>query len=450
MRRAYFRLFAITGLCGAILLSGGLAHSALASTVANNGDYTHQTGPYATAKGAVNVRGGPGTGFYITGTLYANEVVPILAVSPDGGWWYISTNFGEGWISNVAVTAFNTAGVGVRDPGLIGTVISGIANVRGGAGPNAIQLGQITRGQQVYVLGRNADGTWLEIQWAYGTGWVSAELMSTNGTPAVTAVETVPVTADAPYALVTATYLNVRTGPGINYAVLGQVYGGNTLTIVGRTNDNTWYQVETVYGTGWVYASYVIPRNEYGTAPVTTDSATGAEVAGPIGIINTGALNIRSGPGAQYTTLGTLAGGTETRIIGRSADWSWWLLETPLGTGWANSVYILVRGDTASVPYVAPGESASPATDGQGGQAAPPPAITGPSAFVATGALNIRSGPNSTFPALGAVYAGTRMPIIGQSPDRGWWLVESPFGNGWISKAFVIPEGNTTGVPVVQ
>jgi hypothetical protein len=42
------------------------------------------------------------------------------------------------------------------------------------------------------------------------------------------------------------------------------------------------------------------------------------------------------------------------------------------------------------------------------------------------------------------------MPIIGQSPDRGWWYVESPYGNGYVSKLYVIAEGNTSGVPIVQ
>jgi N-acetylmuramoyl-L-alanine amidase len=232
--------------------------------------------------------------------------------------------------------------------------------------------------------------------------------------------------------------------------VLGAAYGGETLPIVGRTADSTWYQVETRYGTGWVSASFVVTRNEYGGTPVTTGTVTAeTPVTGPIGIINTGALNIRSGPGVQYSSIGTLAGGTQTRIVGRTADWSWWLLDTPVGTGWANAIYIIVRGDTSSVPYVPPGSSAA-ASPGAPEATAPEAVVSGPVAFVATGALNIRSGPNSTFPSLGSVTAGTRMPIIGQSPDRGWWYVESPYGNGYVSKLYVIAEGNTSGVPVVQ
>jgi len=417
-----------------------------------------QTGPYAITKSAVYVRGGPGTGFWVLGTLYYGTAVPILNASPDGAWWYVSAPFGEGWMAKSGATAYSTEAVTVYDPGAIGTIITAAVNVRYGAGINAASLGIIGQGQQVYVLARNADGSWLQIRWSYGTGWVAAEHVSVTGVPAVVDDGSggysgdgsgVPLTTDIPYVIVMSAYLNVRTGPGINYAVLGAVTGGDQLPVVGRTADNTWYQVEANFGTGWVYAGYVVTRNEYGGSPVTTASAATAEVAGPIGVVNTGALNIRSGPGSQYTSLGVLAGGTETQIVGRTQDWTWWLLDTPVGTGWANAIYIIVRGDTSGVPHVVPGTTVE-AQPGQAEAAAPEAEISGPVAFVSTGALNIRSGPNSTFSSLGAVYAGTRMPIIGQSTDHGWWLVESPYGNGWVSKLYVMTEGSTGGIPVVQ
>ncbi|MBI5960074.1 MAG: SH3 domain-containing protein [Chloroflexi bacterium] len=408
-----------------------------------------QTGPYLIANGAVNVHAGPGFGFWILSTLYNTEAVPILGVSPDGLWWYISARSGEGWVSKMPVTAYNTSTVAVRDPGIIGTVTSGALNVRFGAGINAASLGQLGQGQQVYVLSQNADGSWLEIRWAYGTGWVSAGMLATTGQAAISddGSAAIPLSADTPYVVVLATYLNVRSGPGPNYSVLGAVLGGISLPIVGRSADSSWYQVETIYGTGWVYAGYVATRNEYGASPVTTSSAADAPVTGPIGVVNAGSLNIRSGPGAQYSSLGALAGGTETQIVGRTLDWTWWLLDTPVGTGWANAMYIIPRGDISNVPHVAPGTTVE-ASPGQAEAEAPVPTVTGPMAFVSTGAINIRSGPNSSFTSLGSVSGGTRMAIVGQSADRGWWLVESPFGRGWVSKLYVLVEGNTSGVPV--
>ncbi|NDJ77210.1 MAG: SH3 domain-containing protein, partial [Chloroflexi bacterium] len=169
----------------------------------------------------------------------------------------------------------------------------------------------------------------------------------------------------------------------------------------------------------------------------------------PIGVINTGALNLRSGPGREYSSLGALAGGEETFIIGRNLDASWWLLDTRLGPGWASAVFVIARGDISTVPVVQPGEAVAPSPGQQGGEA-PVPEIGEPTAVVSTGALNVRSGPSSAFPSIGVVYGTETMPIVGQSPDRGWWKVDTRYGMGWVSKAHIIVDGDTTFVPVVS
>ncbi|MBN1201391.1 MAG: SH3 domain-containing protein [Anaerolineae bacterium] len=446
MQRAHIKITTALLVCLVALSSMWAAGAVYAVSTPVDSAALRQTGPYVTATGAVNVRGGPGTGFYIIGVLYSGEIVPILGISPDGTWWFVRAAAGDGWVSEVGVVATNADNVPVHDPGPIGTVTAAAVNVRSGAGPNAPVLGQLRQGQQVLIVGANADNTWVQIAWEYGTGWVSVQYLTGAGVPGA-APQNVPVTAAAPFGLV-ATALNVRAGPGINFAILGQVAGGEALPIVGRSTDNAWYQVQTVHGTGWVSAAYIIPRNEYGALPDAEGIAAGAAVTGPIGIINTGALNLRSGPGPQYTSLGALAGGEQGRIIGRNADWTWWLIQFPAGTGWVSGWYIIVRGDTSGMPFVEPGGIVPPAP-GQGSGAAPAPAETGPIARVTTGALNIRSGPNSVFDSIGTVYAGTRMPIIGQSPDLGWWLVVSEFGNGWVTKFYIVVEGDASDVPVV-
>lgn len=447
--------------CVVIILLMSFSGSALADFTSPETVSTRQTGPYAVSSGAVYVRGGPGIGFWVVTTLYGGEIIPILAVSPDMGWWYVSTAVGNGWVSNIAVTAYNTATVAVRNPGPIGMVISAVLNVREGAGPNAYRLGQLSRGQQVYVTGQNSTATWYQVQWAYGTGWVSAQHLAVSGGTiqvvlvdadgqggmVVGEVDAIPMTAPAPYGIVMAAYLNVRSGPSINNTILGQVYGGQELPITGQSTDGRWYEVTTQIGSGWVFADYLLPRNEYGSLPDTTDNQQTSGLVGPVGIVNTGALNLRTGPGSHYTVVGTLAGGAEGIIIGRNRDWSWWLMETDAGTGWASSLYIVVRGDTYGVPYAEPGTDVSPSNNQPGGTA-PDAEAAFPVAVVNTGALHIRSGPNSAFASIGTVEMGTRMDILGQSPDHGWWMVDSPFGIGWVSKLLVVVDGDISDVPV--
>lgn len=449
MQRMFLRGSLALVMC--LVLLAGTVGSVAASSGLETGQALRQTMPYAMTNGAINVRGGPGVGFWILGYLNAAEVVPISGVSPDGAWWYVETRFGLGWVAGISVTAYNTTDVEIYDPGLIGSIGAGVLNVRSGAGGNAVSLGHLTRGQQVFIQAQSADGNWLQIQWAYGTGWVSRAYVVTDGFAGVIADEDeVEVTSDKAYATITATYLNVRSGPGTNYSSIGFVYNGEELVIVGRSADSSWYQLETRYGTGWVSAAYLLTRNEYGGTPITSDMADEADKINPVFIVNTGAAHVRSGPGTQYTSLGSLAGGAQGEIIGRSADWAWWLAETDLGTGWVSASLVAAQGNTIGVPYVEPATVAAGVEDGQGGYEVPPAELALPEAVVTTGALFIRSGPNSVFDALGSVSTGEAMTIIGQSPDRGWWLVVSPFGEGWISKAFVTTRGNVSTVPVVQ
>jgi len=60
---------------------------------------------------------------------------------------------------------------------------------------------------------------------------------------------------------VTATKLNVRSGPGIKYQVVGQLEKGEIISVVDRTS-SYWYKLETNKGIGYVSASYVMEVND--------------------------------------------------------------------------------------------------------------------------------------------------------------------------------------------
>jgi hypothetical protein len=72
-----------------------------------------------------------------------------------------------------------------------------------------------------------------------------------------------------------------------------------------------------------------------------------------------------------------------------------------------------------------------------GTQLCVPPAsyqpATGNLATVTSSALNVRSGPNTRYPAFTAVLRGTRLNIVGQDAGGNWLLVQLPDGNqGWV------------------
>jgi len=71
-------------------------------------------------------------------------------------------------------------------------------------------------------------------------------------------------------------------------------------------------------------------------------------------IINTAALNVRSGPGAEYTILATIAGGDEVHVVGRNDGREfWWFVELDNGQrGWINNIHTLIRGDLSGAPVI--------------------------------------------------------------------------------------------------
>jgi hypothetical protein len=71
-------------------------------------------------------------------------------------------------------------------------------------------------------------------------------------------------------------------------------------------------------------------------------------------IINAPALNVRSGPGAQYTVVAAVAGGDFVDVIGRNdGRENWWFVELANGQrGWVNNIFVLVRGDLRGAPVV--------------------------------------------------------------------------------------------------
>jgi heat shock protein HslJ len=65
--------------------------------------------------------------------------------------------------------------------------------------------------------------------------------------------------------------------------------------------------------------------------------------------------------------------------------------------------------------------------------------------------LNIRSGPGTNFPVVGAAREGDSGTIVGRSQDGRWWVVNAPSlpgGVGWVSADFVTATG-AENVPVV-
>lgn len=81
--------------------------------------------------------------------------------------------------------------------------------------------------------------------------------------------------------------VNVRSGPGTGYGVLGQVAAGHTY--VGIAQSGEWWKIAYNGSLGWTHGSYYTTLSGTTGVKVTTDT-----------------LNVRSGPGTGHSILGQI------------------------------------------------------------------------------------------------------------------------------------------------
>lgn len=136
------------------------------------------------------------------------------------------------------------------------------------------------------------------------------------------------------------TQVNVRSGPGTSYDSLGMLNAGGKVQILSKDSRGKWYQIlysSAPQGRGWVAAQFV-------------QIAAGTEVpleatptpAGPTGRVMQ-RLNVRSGPGMTFDSLGLLEADTTVSLTGKNTTASWFQVDYPAGPegrGWVTAQYI--------------------------------------------------------------------------------------------------------------
>lgn len=195
--------------------------------------------------------------------------------------------------------------------------------------------------------------------------------------------------------------VNVRTGPGASYSVLGYFSRGDQVTITG-TVSNGWTQVRLPGGMlGYVNSSYLSNYYPSGSGyPVVTPNGTVFKVT-------TAALNIRSGPGTNYSVIGVLKKGDQVTRIGQSGKW--FKVSTSNGAeAWVSSKYL---------------------TGSDGGQVWVDDSTTSITMYATTG-VNIRSGPSTSYSIVGGLNKGDSVTRTGKSGN--WTKVSWGGGSGYV------------------
>ena len=166
----------------------------------------------------VNVRAKPSTASDVLGIILPNTKVEIIGKDPGGGWWqilYPQDSQEKGWVTAQYITTTGTPQVPVigsganRNNGNV-AIIQQQLNVRSGPGADFNSLGTLNQQDVVNLIGKDANGVWLQIEFTSGPdgkGWISAAFVQTQG------VENLPIVAESGIVVGTGTPTEVPFTP---------------------------------------------------------------------------------------------------------------------------------------------------------------------------------------------------------------------------------------------
>lgn len=220
--------------------------------------------------------------------------------------------------------------------------------------------------------------------------------------------------------------LNIRSGAGTGYAYVGSLKSGTSVDIyqITTVGNVRWGKIDK----GWICLTYVQLSSDSdqsgsssGSGTVTTPAKPDTGSASLSGIVQlrSGSLNVRSGPGTKYASVGYLSNGTRVNITEtvHVGNVRWGKTEK----GWICLHYVQLSSDSGQNGS---GESENKDTVLYTGR------VT-----LSNGMLNIRSGAGTNYSRVGSLANGSNVNIYEVTTANGirWGRTE----RGWISMHYV-------------
>jgi uncharacterized protein YraI len=138
--------------------------------------------------------------------------------------------------------------------------------------------------------------------------------------------------------------VRMRSGPGMQFSIIGFVAAGQTAKVTGVSVDGNWWRVicpDNSTGSCWVSAAVNLTWPSNGPLPDTTAYSTDVQF-----VMALKDVNIFDGPGEQFSIIGFIAGGQTAKVTGISADRNWWRVICPdgsTGSCWVSTAPNLTR-----------------------------------------------------------------------------------------------------------
>ena len=353
-------------------------------------------GVYIVTATLLNVRSQPTSSSEKVGQL--PQGTRITVTGTQNGW----AQFSEGWVymeylSKVAETtttpttkaAATTTTAATGGPKYM--VNNSYLNVRSAPGTSNALVTTLKQGDIITITETTKDG------WGkYSGGWVYMQYLVKVAEESTTKKQE---TSTGTKYKVTATVLNVRSGPGTSNARVATLNNGDVITIT-ETKDG-WGK----YSGGWVSMEYLVKVAEESTTK-KQETNTGTKYK-----VNYSYLNVRSGPGTSNALVSKLNQGDIITITETTKDgWG------KFSGGWVSMQYLVKVADEETTTA----ESKTPKY----------PVYT-----ITADKLNVRSQPSTDSEIIGSLKNGAKVTVIEIKGSWGRFAYEQG-KYGWFSLAY--------------
>ena len=356
----------------------------------------------------VHLRSGPGTNYDSQGVLAEGTVLTVTDTS-NSEWYAVRTSGGTtGYIFSQYIA------IGGSDSGSAAKTTEYV-HLRSGPGTNYSSKGVIASGTAITVTD-TSNSEWYAVRLSNGTtGYMFSEYISMSGGSSSSGSDSVPST-ESTAAKVTE-YVNVRSGPGTNYTSKTVIASGTSITVTDRSNAE-WYAVKLSNGmTGYIFSQYIQLSNDSSSdaGSVPSTESTPAKT--------TEYVNVRSGPGTNYTSKTVIASGTSITVTDRSNS-EWYAVKLSNGmTGYIFSIYIELESGSSSGGGSSSSESVRART---------------------AAGVNVRSGPGTNYSSKTVIASGTSITVTDRSNSE-WYAVKLSNGmTGYIYSIYIRIESESS------
>ena len=324
------KIIAISGVVGSILAVKNIPASA---TELNSGISVASVskGQVVNVTSTLRIRESASTSSSVLGTMRNGSTFDIISKS--GSWYQIKYNGITGYVHGDYVKEI-AASSAILTKGKVYNVSTNL-RVRSGASTSSSILGYLTNNTEVNIVG--SEGEWYKIQYNSGYGYVSKEYITTNGNSTNntesnntgnTGSSETEINKTGYVYNVSSGGLRVRKEASTSSTVLGTLYSGNSVNIVGETG--SWYKIKYNSSYAYVHKDYITenkPSSESssntGNSSSTTDSNDSSQTMNAVGVVTnvSSNLRVRKQPSSSAVVLGYLLNNENVNITGKEGNW---------------------------------------------------------------------------------------------------------------------------------